>query len=123
MGVLKVIKTAEAYFRQRVLAFDPGPFGKEKGISNAKGLGLRLQMDVLTTLHDRANQLFPLMRDHVFDHEFLAESDHVTNIFRELTKIYLNIRLFTYGRYYTANTRKGNTNRHLLTKQILFSNM
>ncbi len=123
LGVLRIIKTTEFFFRQRVITYT-SPFAKgPSGITFERRLGLLMEMDVMSTLHDR-QELFPTIRSHLFDHEIFAEADHFSKLIRDLAKTYIGIRVKTYGRQYTVSRRSDmSTNRHLLTKQILFSNL
>ena len=113
-AVLKVLKATEAAFRRKVVE-------TTQQISFDSKLDLKIQGSVL---EEMGTSPFDSSTGHFFDHKLGQEADQLTSLLRTVISTYLQMRLKTYARKYTAEIAHANvqSNRHLLTKQILFSN-
>ena len=86
-----------------------------------KNIDLKMQSAVLARL---GIDVFNVLPQHYFDHRIGEETDHLSSLLKRVVSKYIQMRLKTYGKKYTAEIAHGNkvSKRHQLTKLILFSN-
>ena len=87
-AVLKIVKTTEMVFKQRVL-------NEGKGISYKQKLDLQIQSTVLELL---GPQIFKDISGHYLEHSTGVESDHLSSLLRFTVQKYLGFQLKTYGK-------------------------
>ena len=113
-AVFKIVKAAEREFREHVIEC-------EERITFDKNIDLKMQSVVLARL---GIDVFNVSPQHYFDHRIGQETDHLSSLLKRVVSKYIQMRLKTYGKKYTAERAHGNkvSKRHQLTKLILFSN-
>ena len=113
LAVIKIVKATEVVFRRRVV--DHGI-----GISSERNIGLKIQNAVLDIV---GTSVFKHTQ-HYYEHT-VGERDHLSSLLKMVTKQYLDVRMNTYAKKYTAEVVHKNipSNRHHLTRTILFSNL
>ena len=113
-AVFKIVKAAEKEFREQVIEH-------EERITFDKNIDLKMQSAVLARL---GIDVFNVLPQHYFDHRIGEETDHLSSLLKRVVSKYIQMRLKTYGKKYTAEIAHGNkvSKRHQLTKLILFSN-
>ena len=70
------------------------------------------------------SNIFEDCEDHLFEHTFGAECDHLSCLTRMVTKSYVALQMKTYSKRYTeiiAHQNKPSV-RHSLNKVVLFKN-
>ena len=112
--VFKIVKAAEREFREHVIE-------REERITFDKNIDLKMQSAVLARL---GIDVFNVSPQHYFDHRIGQETDHLSSLLKRVVSKYIQMRLKTYGKKYTAEIAHGNkvSKRHQLTELILFSN-
>ena len=113
LAVIKIVKATEVVFQRRVV--DHGI-----GISSERNIGLKIQNAVLDIV---GTSVFKHTQ-HYYEHT-VGERDHLSSLLKMVTKRYLDVRMNTYAKKYTAEVVHKNipSNRHHLTRTILFSNL
>ena len=91
-GVLKVLKATEAAFRRKVVE-------TTQQISFDSKLDLKIQVSILEEL---GTSPFDGSTGHFFDHKLGQKTDHLSSLLRTVVSTYLQMRLKTYARKYTA---------------------
>ena len=97
-AVLKVLKATEAAFRRKVVE-------TTQQISFDSKLDLKIQSSVLKELWTSP---FDDSMGHFFDHKLGQEADHLSLLLRTVVSTYLQMRLKTYARKYTAEIAHAN---------------
>ena len=113
LDIIKIVKATEVVFWRRVI-------GQNVEISAEKNLTLKIQNSVLESIGGTvfANS------SHFFDHT-IGERDHLSSLVKVVSKWYLDIQMNTYPKKYSDMVIHRNvpSNRHHLTRTILFSNL
>ena len=104
----------ENYLREQVIEH-------EERITFDKNIDLKMQSAVLAR---QGIDVFNVLPQHYFDHRIGEETDHLSSLLKRVVSKYIQMRLKTYGKKYTAEIAHGNkvSKRHQLTKLIIFSN-
>ena len=112
-SVFKIVKAAEKEFQEQVIE-------QEGRIAFDKNIDLKMQSTVLARL---GVTVFKDSSQHYFDHRIGQETDHLSSLLKRVSSKYIQMRLKTYGKKYTAEIAHGNqlSKRQHLTKLILFS--
>ena len=112
-SVFKIIKAAKKEFWEQVIE-------QEGRIAFDKNIDLKMQSTVLARL---GVSVFNDSSQHYFDHRIGQETDHLSSLLKQIVSKYIQMRLNTYGKKYTAEIAHGNqvSKRHQLTRLILFS--
>ena len=113
LPVIMIVKVTEVIFRNIII-------DKGIGITIERNLGLTIQNAVFKSI---GNGIFG-DSSHYYDH-IIGETDHLSTLVKMVTKRYLDVRMSTYGKNYSEMVVHQNlpSNRHHLTRTILFSNI
>ena len=91
-AVFKIVKAAEREFREHVIE-------REERITFDKNIDLKMQSAVLARL---GIDVFNVSPQHYFDHRIGQETDHLSSLLKRAVSKYIQMRLKTYGKKYTA---------------------